>query len=403
MKITESDDKAKLTARNHYVGIDAVAWYVNKESNWFKDRMASGTFEAKLSSGLENYDVALGTFELKDGSKIAPIFDRAVVPDRNYRGGNITLHAQLSAIKNDTAMAGILKSAANATLGLTAGMVSTASATSGPSKLLAAAGGEIISGVKNLLSGTAEKKETIFDFTGIEYTIRPDEIAGPEAYILFHRGAKLNENQLLIKKHGQLYLPFYNNILLNDGAWILIRIRRSDEYSGVREWYEAVKELRMRITSMVDAFFDGINDKDVAISDFQSTASGGKTTMDEYLRIRSIIENDGVISEREAGFHILNLRARMNAARQAISSDNRQLYDAEINKFNNAVATKSVPTSNLVNGYVEDMKNLISLRSDTIPGDTSYRRVASLSIEDLFSTTKYMTRLVSEYVNENQV
>ena len=36
-------DTARLTAGNHYVGVDAVAWFINKESNWFADRMASGT------------------------------------------------------------------------------------------------------------------------------------------------------------------------------------------------------------------------------------------------------------------------------------------------------------------------------------------------------------------------
>jgi len=32
----DSDDKVELTARNHYIGIDAVAWYVDKDPNWFK-------------------------------------------------------------------------------------------------------------------------------------------------------------------------------------------------------------------------------------------------------------------------------------------------------------------------------------------------------------------------------
>ena len=43
----------------------------------------------KLSVGLESYNVALGTFALTGGSRTVPIFDRPVVPDRNYRGGQI--------------------------------------------------------------------------------------------------------------------------------------------------------------------------------------------------------------------------------------------------------------------------------------------------------------------------
>lgn len=400
--IPESTDKAKLTARNHYVGIDAVAWYVNKESNWFTEKMASGTLEIKLSGGLENYNVALGTFELKGDSKTAPVFDRAAVPDRNYRGGIITLHAQLSAIKKDTAIAGILKSAANATLGVTSGMVATASALSGPSKLLATAGDEIITGVKNLLTNTADKKEALFDPAGLEYNIRPEDIIGPEVYLLFHRGAGINENQLQVKKLGQLYLPYYNNQILNDGVWMLIRIRRNDEYSGVREWYEATKQLRIRISNLVDDFFINLIDKDSAISEFQTSSSGGKTTMDEFIRIRSIISNDGVISEREAGFHILNLLTRINAAKQAISSNNKQLYDAEINKFNEAVNTTTVPVNNLVQGYNEAMKNLLSYRANPISNNISNKRISSSTVEDLFSSTKYMTKLISDYQSNNQ-
>jgi hypothetical protein len=89
----DPNDTGKLTARNHYVGVEAVAWFINKESSWFTDRMASGTLDIKLAGGLEHYQAALGTFELKRGSRIAPVFERPVIPDRNHRGGPITFGA----------------------------------------------------------------------------------------------------------------------------------------------------------------------------------------------------------------------------------------------------------------------------------------------------------------------
>src|SRR3954464_8643310 len=66
-KIVPADNPGKpvLTPRKHYLGVDAVAWYINKESSFFADRMASGTLQITLSSGLEQYQAALGTFELK--------------------------------------------------------------------------------------------------------------------------------------------------------------------------------------------------------------------------------------------------------------------------------------------------------------------------------------------------
>ena len=71
---SEIEDNTHLQARKHYVGVEAVSWYINKESSWFTKRMASGTLEIKLANGLEKYQAALGTFSLRGGTKFAPIF-----------------------------------------------------------------------------------------------------------------------------------------------------------------------------------------------------------------------------------------------------------------------------------------------------------------------------------------
>ena len=40
-----------LIPNEHYLGVDAVAWFINKQSSWFTDRMASGYFaQAELAS-----------------------------------------------------------------------------------------------------------------------------------------------------------------------------------------------------------------------------------------------------------------------------------------------------------------------------------------------------------------
>ncbi|HEY8503155.1 MAG TPA: hypothetical protein VIL46_01135, partial [Gemmataceae bacterium] len=318
-------DPGKLTARNHYVGVDAVAWFVNKQSSWFKDRVASGTLEIRLAGGLESYQVALGTFELKGGSRTAPVFDRAVLPDRNYRGGALTFAASLTAIKKDTAVAGLLKSAADASLGVAAGMVATATL-AGPAKLLAAAGADILGGVRTLLKDTGEKREPIFDFSGLEFTVKPEDIVGPRCYLLLHRGAELDGTKLKVRKSGQLQLPFYEGAPLGDGAWLLLRIRRSDEYTGVREWFEAARAFRLRTAALVDDVASGLLPKDDALKEFQVSPGGDKTLLDEFVRLRGVIQTDGVLAEREAGYHVGQLRARLDAARRAITDGNKDLY-----------------------------------------------------------------------------
>lgn len=324
----DAGDQTKLTPGKHYLGIDAVAWFINKQSSWFTDRISSGTLDVKLASGLEKYQAALGTFELKGGSKVAPVFERPMIPDRNFRGGGITLAASLTSIKKDTAVGGMLKSAANASLGIVAGMVQTATLT-GPAKLLTAAGEDLIGGVKKVLSETGEKREPFFDFSGLEYTLLPGSVVGPEIYLLLHRGATLAEKDLTVRTSGQLLLPFYKGVILDDGAWLLLRIRRSSEYSGVRDWYDVARALRGKLSALVDDFSSGAISKEDALKKLKPTATGD-TLFDEYARLRSIIQNDGVLSELEAGLHIAMLRNAVNAAQKAISENNGPLFKEEI-------------------------------------------------------------------------
>jgi len=77
--VPANPDHDPLAANRHYLGVDAVAWFINKQSSWFADRMASGTLDISIANGVEKYQAALGTFDLKDGSHIAPVFDRPVV------------------------------------------------------------------------------------------------------------------------------------------------------------------------------------------------------------------------------------------------------------------------------------------------------------------------------------
>ena len=92
----------------------------------------------------------------------------------------------------------------------------------------------MIGGVKKVLSDTGQKPEALFDFTGLEFSMQPDLLVGSEMYLLMHRGAELDESSLTVKKSGQLLLPYLGGAPVNDGVWLLLRLRRSDEYSGTR-------------------------------------------------------------------------------------------------------------------------------------------------------------------------
>ncbi len=394
----QGSDTAKLTAGKHYVGIDAMSWYLNKESSFFSDRMASGTLGVQLADGRETYEVALGTFQLSGGNKTAPVFDKPVVPDRNYRGGVLTFNAKLGAVKKDTAVAALLRGAMKASFSVAAGMVETATV-AGPSLLLKGAGSSLIQGVTELLS-KGEKQEPIFDFSGLEKSLRPEEIVGPESFLLLHRGTKLAENKLSVGNEGARAVPLYDGQSLEDGAWLLLRVRRSDEYSGVRDWFEDSKRLRQRITSLVDDHFAGLIPKSDALAEFASSPIGSKTLQDEYLRVRALINQDGVISEREALGYISQLRTRMQAAKDAIEAGQRSHFDATIAAATEAFTAGSGLKTSLSLALLEEAGILHAARVGTIAEGTPVRRVFNVESEGALAELRYMPNLLKRYAGD---
>src|SRR5690606_8506273 len=138
------------------------------------------------------------------------------LPDRNYRGGPITLSAQLTAIRKDTVLGGMLKSAASASLNIVAELVETARI-AGPAQVLSVAGSEVIRGVQTVLGESAQDREPLFDFGGLSVSIQPSDITGPATFLLLHRGALLDEAGLEVRTTGQLLMPFHKGAVLEDG------------------------------------------------------------------------------------------------------------------------------------------------------------------------------------------
>ncbi|MEW6114146.1 MAG: hypothetical protein AB1664_18575 [Thermodesulfobacteriota bacterium] len=378
----DPSDQIKLTPGSHYVGVDAVAWFINKKSSWFTDRMASGTLDIRLSNGLEKYQTALGTFELKGGARVAPVFERAVLPDRNYVGGVITLAASLISLKKNTVLGGLLKSAASASLGIVAGMVQTATV-NGPAKLLMAAGEDLISGVKRVLAEDAEEREPLFDFSGLEYNVAADLIVGPEVFVLFHRGDELKEEDLSIRPRGQLLLPFLRDSVLEDGAWLLLRLRRSSEYSGVREWYAEARELRAKIDALVQDVATDVVTKQDALKRLRPGNAGDTTVYDDFIRLRTIISRDGVLSELQAKLYVGNLNAVLAAARKAITEHSAQPYHESSKEIRRSLLQGQPIPGAIGKAFTDGAVSVELMRRGASPKKKA-RATLSVSNKDLF-------------------
>lgn len=323
MNPSQTDNKP-LKAGQHYVGIEALSWFVNKESSWLKKRMGTATIQLKVN-GDEDYNSALGTFKLDDGAKIAPVFNKRILKERNYRGDSIEFKVTLSMLKRDTAIGGLLRSAASTSLDIVSGMVETATI-AGPAKVLSAAGGSLVNGVNDLLKEDDVKADSFFE-PYIENTIPADRIVGPETYLLFHRGADLDESLIKIDSNDEMVFPKYNGAELKDGAWVLIRIKRSDEYPDIRPWFERRRNLKGKVSDLVNNVEDGIINKSDALKQFVPSDTGDQTIVDEYFKLRSLIRNDGVITPKQEALFVSDLRSFVFSAKKAISNDNLRLFD----------------------------------------------------------------------------
>ncbi|WP_441286183.1 caspase family protein [Sorangium sp. KYC3313] len=310
-------DDGPLLPNQHYLSVDAVAWFLNREDGWFSKWTASGTLEISLVGGLERYQAALGAFELHGSARTAPVFDRPVLPDRNYRGGPISLCVSLFALRRDTALAGLLKSASSASLGIVAGMVETASL-AGPHLVLGAAAASLIGGVSELLTTSPGGTEHLLGQGGLEVALAPEQVRGPLTYVLFHRGTRLDPGRLAVGTSAALTYPLHDGQELADGAWVLLRLRRSASYSGVRGWFDKERALRAAVQNLVDDVRAGAIDAAEALPRLRPGAGGSETLFDELRALRQIIQLDGAIHEAEARLRVAGMVKAFADARAAI-------------------------------------------------------------------------------------
>lgn len=313
----------KLVGEKHYVGVDSASWFINKQGNWFKDRTASGTLTISMAEGREEYNIALGIFELDKGARTAPVFDRPVLPDRRYQGGVLTFRVSLTSLNRDTAFASVLKSSASASLNIVGGMVETATAV-GPQQVLGAAGGALVRGISEALANTAPGREPLFSGAGIELSIRAESFSYPEIYVLFHRGGQLDPNLLKTALYGQTRIATYDNKPLEDGAWLLLRLRRTEVYSGVRSWFDDERRLRAAFDDLVSDVAYGSRTRAEALAQLAPGDGANSTLYDDFVGLRRQIRTDGVLTVSDAKGRVDEL----SKARSAVAMRIREMGTA---------------------------------------------------------------------------
>jgi hypothetical protein len=315
----ESDSKSggELKEREHYLGLDAVRWYVNEQGHVLSKKMASGT--VKLSLGEEEYVAGLGRYELEGGAYTAPVFNQLILPNRAYTGGQLTVKTYVRVIKSDTLLSKLLKDMAKASVTMIAGAVGAATA-AGPLALLLKAGTSFTSGIEDILK-QGEKGVTIFDPGGLQVTLSSSDVKRRNTYLLVHRGAELDGKRLKLWKTAKGMTVSYKGKLLRDGAWILYRLRRENVYGYYRPWQREARKLRGKLKDLITDLENGLMSREEAIKALDPSKKSHPNLASGVIDVRKQIRSDYVFTEKEMNSKAESLVEQLNAARDALKVD----------------------------------------------------------------------------------
>ncbi|WP_437319658.1 hypothetical protein [Sorangium sp. So ce385] len=128
----------------------------------------------------------------------------------------------------------------------------------------------------------------------------------------------LDPGRLAIGTSATLTYPLYDGQELADGAWLLVRLRRRADYSGVRGWFDKERALRAAVQNLVDDVSTGMVDAAAALPRLRPGAAGMETLFDELRALRQIIQLDGAIHEAEAKRRVAAMIKAFADARAAI-------------------------------------------------------------------------------------
>lgn len=359
-------DTAPFKVSEHYVGVYAVKWYTNMEGNFFKQRMASGTCALTLST--ESYEVSLGTYDLKDGSHLAPFFNQPILANRMFRGGLLTVKVFARAIEKDTVLGGLLIDVAKASLGVVSVAVAAASAT-GPQAVLLAAGQSLTTGVKNMLNQKSEGV-TILNDSGVSVTLDPTkQLKGSENYLLIHRGAELDENKLEVRKDEKGNLEMmYGDAPLDDGAWILFLLRREDKYGNTRPWDEEAEKAQTDVDNLMRKWLANGITKEQVEGNLRPRGADPPNVADQVLKVIVKITEDYVLARREANSKAGKLMASLKLAQAAAQQDNPQKYFTEMEDTESKLSKGLEPPKPAAMAIRQVVEEIAVTRQETFVG-----------------------------------
>jgi len=351
----KSPSAIQFSVDKHYIGVDAVVWFVNSQSNFLTDRMVAGTIEVTINGQV--FPVVLGQYELKGGQQVAPIFDRALITSIPYQSANVVFKAVIQGNRQNTMVGTLLKQMAAATITAVAGAVTLEAGGVG-GVALASAGGVLVDGAQQVLSDNNDKKVTIFN--PFEVTIHPvDELRGAQSYVLLHKGTDgLDAAKLTIATGANGTDVQFDGKPFRDGAWLLLRLRRNETYLGdPRPWRSDVDGVKSAFDELIDSWKSSLLSLDDVKSNLSRSTSESPTVADQVGIVNRRINADEALLRSDRRKCAAVLRAYLQAAIGAAASGKPQDYYDAVAAIEGTVKSNSPQPKILTDAIVAEFSS----------------------------------------------
>jgi hypothetical protein len=311
-------DQSKLQEGKDYIKVDAVSWYVNRQGNFFVNRMVAGTLEFRING--QDFSTVLGSYDLRQGQRTAPVFDQPIVPWVAYQGGDLMLRAYIRGTQQNTAAGDLLSKMAVASLTVVAGAIEAE--TGGLATMaLVAAGSTLTKGASSMLSSNTPKTIQIFESFQVNVDLS-SQFKGKERYVVVHRGNDdIRESDLSIVLGKSGAEVQCNSSFFDDGAWILFRIQKSDVYTGnPRPWFDEAESVKNSIEELISYWQTKSLDVDSVATALVPTGKEPANVGDKYMSICRRIRADLVLTRIDRTAKVGGVRTFYEAAQAAVEA-----------------------------------------------------------------------------------
>jgi hypothetical protein len=353
---TPSNDTTGFQRDRHYLRIEAVRWYVNQQGNFLKKRQAGGILELVVGGDTDKatFQLGLGKYQLEQGATTAPIFDRAVLPNRRYLGGDLTIRAFVRVMREDKLLGSLLRNMAQSSLGIVAGSIATGPGSAVGTMALTAAGKSLADGIQSILKD-AEGTDDVLDPGGAEGTFELSKLKGPENYIVIHRGEKLSAVTALVRELGGEPQLFRGTTPVEDGAWLLLRVRREDAYGATRPWDDDLRNARAELRELFTRWKNGDKTQDEVKKVLLATGQTDAPSLgDRFYALHQTTLRDPVLTVSEAGFEAAKIETLLQAAKKAAADNTPGALDKFWDKLERELESGSLPQTEESNLLIEN-------------------------------------------------